>query len=482
MGIINGKQYLDRIDSLHANVWYNGQQVKGNISEHPAFSGVMRSQAALFDMQHDEKHKDIMTFTSETTGNLVGTSYLRPTTKEDLEKRRKMVQVWAKSTFGMMGRSPDYKNSTLMALASSADLLEEQGPQFSQNLKNFYEYAREKDLSFTHTFISPQVNRSSLHYEDEENIVAARMVDKNSEGIIIKGARLLATQGGITDEIIISSSGLKMFEEPFAYAFSIPSNTEGLKFICRESFSYDSSSFNHPLGSRFEEMDAIVVLDNVLVPWERVFVAENIDVANKLYSISNFKPLVTHQVVSRQIMKAEFILGIAQLLVNTIAIGEYGHVKEKISEIIIAVENHKALLLASEINAKQDKHGTMVPDVTPLSVAIVQFPKVYPRFIEILQLLGASGLVSIPTEADLESPIRADIDQYLQSATTDAISRIQLFRLAWDVSMSAFGSRQTLYERFFFGCPTRLTMGLYHEYDRKELVNDVARGLGFLGR
>ncbi|WP_226682772.1 4-hydroxyphenylacetate 3-monooxygenase, oxygenase component [Sutcliffiella horikoshii] len=480
MGIINGKQYLDRINSLHANVWHNGQQVTGNISEHPAFSGVMRSQAALFDMQNEEKHKDIMTFKSDTTGSLIGTSYLRPTTKEDLEKRRKMVQVWAKSTFGMMGRSPDYKNSTLMALASSADLLEEQGPQFPQNLKNFYEYARENDLSFTHTFISPQVNRSSFHYEDDENIVAARMVDKTSEGIIIKGARLLATQGGITDEIIISSSGLKMFEEPFAYAFSIPSNTDGLKFICRESFSYDSSSFNHPLGSRFEEMDAIVVLDNVLVPWERVFVSENIDVANKLYSISNFKPLVTHQVVSRQVMKAEFILGIAQLLVNTISIGEYGHVKEKISEIIIAVENHKALLLASELNAKLDKHGTMVPDVTPLSVAIVQFPKVYPRFIEILQLLGASGLVSIPTEADLESPIRADIDQYLQSATTDAKSRIQLFRLAWDISMSAFGSRQTLYERFFFGCPTRLAMGLYQEYNRKELVDDVARELGFL--
>ena len=478
MGIIDGKQYLDRINSLQSNVWYNGQQVKGNISEHPAFSGVMKSQAALYDMQHENKYKDIMTFTSETTGNLVGTSFLRPTSKEDLEKRRKMIQLWAKSTFGMMGRSPDYKNSTLMALATSADILTEQGPQFPENLRNFYEYARENDLSFTHTFISPQVNRSSYHYEDDENIVAARIVDKNSEGLVIKGARLLATQGGITDEIIISSSGLKMFDEPFAYAFSIPSNTEGLKFICRESFAYDSSQFNHPLGSRFEEMDAIVVLDNVLVPWDRVFVSENIEVANNLYSISNFKPLVTHQVVSRQVMKAEFILGVAQLLVNTIAIGEYGHVKEKISEIIIAVESHKALLLASEINAKPDKHGTMVPDVTPLSVAIAQFPKVYPRFIEILQLLGASGLVSIPTENDLESPIRPDIDQYLQSATTDAHTRIKLFRLAWDVSMSAFGSRQNLYERFFFGCPTRLAMGLYHEYDRKELVDDVARDLG----
>ncbi|CAG9620204.1 4-hydroxyphenylacetate 3-monooxygenase, oxygenase component [Sutcliffiella rhizosphaerae] len=475
MAIISGKQYIERIDALKSNVWHNGQQVTGKISEHPAFSGVMKSQAALYDMQHDQKYKEIMTFTSDTTGELVGTSYLRPKTKEDLEKRRKMIQLWAKSTFGMMGRSPDYKNSTIMALASSAHLLDEQGEEFSDRLRNFYEYARHHDLSFTHTFITPQVNRSAMHFEDDDNIVAARIVAKTSEGLIIKGARLLATQGGITDEIIISSSGLKMFEEPFAYAFSIPSNTKGLKFICRESFSYDSSSFNHPLGSRFEEMDAIVVLDNVLVPWERVFVFENVAVANKLYSISNFKPLVCHQVVSRQVVKAEFILGVAQMIVNTIAIGEYGHVKEKISEIIIALENHKALLLASEMNAKLDQFGTMVPDLTPLTVATVQFPKVYPRFMEILQLLGASGLVSIPTEADMAAPIRGDIDQYLQSATSDAESRVKLYRLAWDISMSAFGTRQTLYERFFFGCPTRLAMGLYQEYDRLHLVEDVAK-------
>lgn len=475
MAASNGQEYIERINKLQANVWHNGEQVRGNISEHPAFAGVMKSQAALYDMQHEENLKDLMTYTSETTGARVGTSFLRPTTKEDLEKRRKMIQIWAKYSVGMMGRSPDYKNTNIMALAASANILETLGPQFPENLRNFYEFAQEKDLSFTHTFISPQVNRSSTHYESDDDIVAARIVDKTADGIVLKGARLLATQGGITDEIIVSSSGLKMFEEPFAYAFSIPSNTEGLKFICRESFAYDTSSFNHPLGSRFEEMDSVIVFDDVLIPWERVFVVEDIEVANDLYSKSSYKPLVLHQVVSRQVVKAEFILGVAQLLVNTIAIGEYPHVKEKICEIIIALENHKALLLASEMGAKLDKWGTMVPDLAPLSVAVVQFSKVYPRFTEILQLLGASGLVSIPTEADLHSPLKGDIDQYLQAANADAETRIKLFRLAWDTSMSAFGSRQTLYERFFFGCPNRLTQALYSEYHRHHLVEDVKK-------
>ncbi|MBM7619868.1 4-hydroxyphenylacetate 3-monooxygenase [Bacillus tianshenii] len=478
MAISTGQQYIDRINRLQSDVWHNGKKITGKISEHPAFSGVMKSQAALYDMQHDKKRIDLMTYTCEKTGERIGTSFLRPVKKEDLEKRRKMIQVWAKASFGMMGRSPDYKNTNIMALAAASDILAEQGPQFPKNLLRFYETARRKDLSFTHTFIAPQVNRSSMHYESEDDIVAARIVDKNKEGIVIKGARLLATQGGITDEIIVSSSGLKMFEEPYAYAFSIPSNTEGLKFICRESFTYDPSPFNHPLGSRFEEMDSVIVFDNVLVPWDRLFVVENIEVANNLYSKSSFKPLVLHQVVSRQVMKAEFVLGVAQLIVNTIAIGEYQHVKEKICEIIIALENHKALLLASEMGAKPDQWGTMVPDLAPLSAATLQFPKVYPRFMEILQLLGASGLVTIPTEADMNSPIRGDIDQYIQAAYSDAESRIKLFRLAWDVSMSAFGSRQTLYERFFFGDPNRLTQGLYFEYNRHQIVEDVKNAFG----
>lgn len=113
----------------------------------------------------------------------------------------------------------------------------------------------------------------------------------------------------------------------------------------------------------------------------------------------------------------------------------------------------------------------MVPDVNPLSAAITTFPRLYPRFIEILETLGASGLISIPTEKDFESPIRGDLDHYLQGASCDAKDRTQLFRLAWDVCLSAFGGRQKQYERFFFGDPIRLESGLYNSYSKESAVN-----------
>ena len=144
MSAITGKQYIERIDQLQSEVWVDGKRVTGNISEHPAFKGIIKSQAALYDLQNRKELKDVMTYPSPTTGNPVGTSYLQPKTKEELVKRREMVQHWARSNNGLMGRSPDYMNTVLMALASSAYLLNGNKNCFPENLSSFYIIGKRK--------------------------------------------------------------------------------------------------------------------------------------------------------------------------------------------------------------------------------------------------------------------------------------------------------------------------------------------------
>lgn len=472
MPAITGNDYLNRIDKLQTNVWIDGHPITGNISEHAAFKGIMKSQAALYDLQYDTNLKEVMTYQSPMTGHRIGMSYLQPKTKEDLAKRRVMVQHWAKSNNGMMGRSPDYMNTVLMALASSVDLLKGKENCFPENVLSFYEYARENDLSMTHTFINPQVNRAQFYFEETEEPIVAKVVGKNEAGIIVKGARLLATQGGITDEIIVISAG-GVYDKANGFAFSIPSNSEGLRFVCRESFVGGDSTFNYPLSSRYEEMDAVVVFDNVLVPWARVFYYDNMEVSNRFMGSSSFQSFTLHQVVSRQIVKTEFVLGVVQSIIDTINIGEYQHVREKVSEIIIALETMKALVIKSEVEAEIDDWGFMRPDRMTLQIASNTFPRVYPRFAEIIQLLGASGLMSIPTKNAFQSTIRKDLDQYLQSKAKNAEDRVKVFRLAWDLTMSSFGTREILYERFFFGDPIKLSSELYSSYDKKSFVKRV---------
>ncbi|MHB1953915.1 MAG: 4-hydroxyphenylacetate 3-monooxygenase, oxygenase component, partial [Sulfobacillus sp.] len=311
----------------------------------------------------------------------------------------------------------------------------------------------------------------------------ARVVEKTAAGVIIRGARMLATLP-LADEILVfPSTVIRNTEEdrPYAFAFALPLSTPGLRFICRETFDYGKSHFDHPLGSRFEEMDAVVVFHDVLVPWERVFVLEDGERCNKLYADTDATVHMTHQVIVKNVAKAEFILGVASLVVDTIGIEQFQHVQEKIAEVVIAMETMKAFLVASEANAKLNRWGIMTPDWTPLNIARNTFPKVYPRLVEIVQQLAAGGLMAIPSEKDFQSELRPDIDRFYQAKNTSALDRTRLFRLAWDAAVSTFGSRQVLYERFFFGDPVRMAGALYNSYDKepakqliRELLNETA--------
>ena len=473
MGAIKGADYITRLNQLNNEIWFDGEKVEGKVSEHPAFKGLLQTKASLYDLQHDPKIKDEMTFTSPSSGEPVGLSYLQPKTREDLKKRRKMIEHWARYTNGIIGRSPDYLNSVLMSLASSTSLLEGKENCYPENLQAFFELARENDLTLTHTFVAPQVNRSPYYIEKTEEPIAAKIVGKNEEGLIIKGSRLLATQGGLTDEVLVISSSRFLFNEDETFAFAIPSNTKGVRFICRDTFIGGDSTFDHPLSSRYEEIDSIVVFDNVLVPWERVFFYNNEEVGASFLTQSSFHHFAKYQAIIRQIMKTEFILGIAELLTQTINIGDYQHIQEKMSEIIIGLETMKALLDKSENNASLNDFGYMCPEIFSLKVAGSIFPKLYPRFVEIIQLIGASGMINLPTENAFHSAIRAELDQYLQGATKNAEERVKIFRLAWDLTMSSFGTRQTQYERYFFGDPISLSSDLYKSYPKQQYIDNV---------
>jgi len=247
-----------------------------------------------------------------------------------------------------------------------------------------------------------------------------------------------------------------------------------------KGFDYGRSHFDHPLGSRFEEMDALVVFDDVLVPWENVLLHRDVQRCNQAYARTGAAVHMTHQVVVKNIAKSEFMLGLASLLVSTIGAEGFQHIHEKLAEIWVGLEAMKAFLRAAEADAELDEWGVMRPAWSPLDAARNLYPRLYPRMVEIIQQIGASGLVTMPTEADVKGPLAGDIRKYYQAARADAHDRIPLFRLAWDVAISAFGSRQVLYERFFFGDPVRMAGALVAGHNSEiqkysEMVRDFVR-------
>ncbi len=465
---------LTRLQKNPPNLWVDGTRVEDPTS-HPATANAAKSLAALYDLQHRPDLVDTMTFESPTTGDRVGMSFIVPETREDLERRSVMHQTWANAHLGFMGRAPDYLNVNVMAAGMAADYFAQCDPRFGRNMANYFELVRENDLALTHALTNPQVDRSKRDSELDDPFTALGVVRETADGIVVRGARMLATLP-ISDEILIfPSTVLQRGDDmmPYAMAFAVPNDTPGLIFQCREPLDLCKPHRDHPLGSRFDEMDAMVYFDDVLVPWERVFLMNDVELANGAYGNTGAVLHMAHQVANLKIAKTEAILGTMQAAVDMIGTGSKPHVQEMIAETIIVLEIMRALKVASEAGATINEFGVMTPLRGPLDAARNYYPHAYQRLVEILRLVTSSGLIMIPTAKDRDGPMSDKIQKYLASAGGSSEERVRLMRLAWDMTISGFGGRQAHYENFFFGDPVRMKMALYGIYDRSELVDRV---------
>ena len=471
-----GQEYINGLKEHPREAWIDGERVD-DVTTHPALRNGVKSVAALYDMQHDPELREEMTYASPTTGDPVGLSFMIPQTVEDLERRRNMMTRWAWASCGMMGRSPDFLNVIFAAWAGASDFFAQDRPEFKQNVSNYYEYIRENDLTLTHALLNLQRRRGASATDTVSEEVALTVVKETGAGVVLRGSRLLATLGPISDELAIYHAGNHRMDEEAqrqSFALSIPCDTPGLRFLCRESFDVGRSHFNHPLGSRFEEMDATIFFDDVLVPWDRVFLLGNVDMCNRIGSATQSQGHSGHQVLTRCLVKAEFILGLADLMVETLGSGTVPHVQEQVAELITQRDILKACLRASEADAAPNQWGVMSPATAPLQAGRAQFGRtMYPRMVEIIQLLGTSSLMALPSEADFDAPFAPQLNQYLATDTSNARDRTKLFHLAWDASCSSFSGRQVLYERMFGGNPLRNAMTLFNTYDKEPFRKQV---------
>jgi 4-hydroxyphenylacetate 3-monooxygenase len=468
VGARTGQEYIDRLAQTRPVVEFNGARIEGPIPNHPALAGVVRTFAELYDLQHDDALRDVLTYESPTTGERVGISFLVPRTPEDLERRRAGFKAWADHTLGFVGRTGDYLNSALMALSEAGEWFAEADPRFADNIRAYYEHVRENDLLTTHTLIPPQANRAAGPGQQVDGrALGAHVVDRDDNGIVIRGARMLATIGPIADELLVFPSTVlrgTADDEPYSFAFAINCDAPGLRFICREGIDYGR---HHPLGSRFDEIDAVVVFDDVRVPWDRVFMLGHPELCNSFYTDTGAVAHMTHQVTARTTAKTETFLGLTSLMTEAIGIEQFSHIQEDVAEIAVMLSILRALVRAAEADAAPNRFGVLTPAWEPLNAARNWYPKASQRLPEIVRKFGASGLMAIPTEDDIAGSARQDIATYLQSATLAGADRVRLFRLAWDASTSAFGGRQNLYEHYFFGDPVRMAGALLRSIDRE---------------
>jgi 4-hydroxyphenylacetate 3-monooxygenase oxygenase component len=472
----NGKEFIEGLRASPRETWVAGRRVT-DVTTDPVFKRPVQSIAELYDLQVRPEYRDLMTYVDEN--GPAGTSFMIPRTPADLVKRRQSMKIWADATFGMVGRSPDFLNTVLMTWCEGADFFGQRGPQFAENVKNYYKYCRDRDLFLTHAIVNPQTDRSKASHQHDDAFAHLGVVEETKEGLIVRGAKMLATHGPTADELLVyPQPGIRDGEERYVLAFGIPAATRGLRFICREPFDNGTQSeWDHPLGARFEEPDAVCVFDDVLIPWDRVFLYGDVKMGNALFAQASIRNHTGHQTAIRGLAKCQFVTAVAVAMTRAIKSDGFLHVQEKLGELLADLQLIEAAVILAEQKAEPTGRGAIRPAYAPLQALRYHLPKMYERMVQATQVLAAGGLLISPTEADLRSAVGPDIARYYRGAGVEAEERIRLFKLAWDATGTQFGQRMLHYERYYAGDPVRVGANYYLDYDVAPLLAQVQRAL-----
>lgn len=471
----SGADYRAALAAANPEVYLSGDRV--DPATHPAFAGAIDSYCRLYDMQVDEANRELLSF--EEDGRRFPISHLVPREEADLVRRRAASEAWARFSGGMLGRTSDYLNSALTALGAASEWFAQADPQFATNIANYTRWVRDEDIFATYALVPPQINRSMPPAEQAGGGVSLRIVDEDDEGIIVSGARMIGTSAPISDELLVfPATVLRPGPEDtqYSFAFAIPTDSPGLKFLCRAPLGHGQGPVGEPLAARFEEMDATCIFDRVRVPYERVFLLGHPELANGFYSQTGASVLMAHQVIARTTVKSEFYAGLLLEMADAIGISRFDHIRDDVAQVMMAAQFGRSALRAAEVDGFVNAHGFFQPDPAPLNAVRNWFPRAFHTFSQAVRKFGASGLVALPSAADLGGPAAGDIATYLQSANRSGEDRVRLFRLAFDASVSSFAGRQELYEYFFFGDPLRMAsayIGATDTEPMRQLVRDL---------
>lgn len=484
MGVRSGQQFIDGLKASPREVWINGERV-ADVTTHPAFSRIVRQLARLYDTQVDPATRDMMTYVEPETGERAGMAFMPAKTVDDLRRRRDAYYHWASMNFGLMGRSPDFLNTSLLAFAEAREVFARGGQRYADNIVKYYQYIRDNDLFLSHALITPQNDRTKSSAEQEN--LHMRVVKETDDGIYVSGARMVATLGAVADEMLMYClPGIPESDADHALAFAVKVSDPGIRQICREPYTLDGqrSDFDHPLSNNFEENDSLLIFDNVFVPWNRVFMYRDVALNNALYTETALRNYTAHQTNTRALVKMQFAVGVAMAVARSIGADKFLHVQRMLGEALNGVEFLKSGLVRAEVECEPTGYGSVRPALAPLQALRTFLPTAYPKVVEVIQTVAAGGFMMMPSGADFTVPeLAEDTALYYRGAGDMAsVDRARLFKLAWDLSGEAFGTRLLQYERYYAGDPVRTTASNYLQVQDAEMMRLVNEALALAGK
>lgn len=457
-------------------VWILGEGPVEDVTTHPATSAMVDAYAAWYDRHADPAWQDVLLTQPDADGNRRPLAFLIPRSPEDLRRLGRAIHAVAFTNAGNITHTPGY--GALIALGV-LDAVKTMGlPPDRVAAAEAYRDGIAKTGRFV-TFATGSPVPAD-RFRGADGRAAARLLRERDGGVIVGGMAGLHTAVPFADEVLVTA-GMWSPNAGDRIWFSVPVNADGVRVVARRTASRHQEKFVAPLSSRFDELDAQLWLDDVFIPWEKVFAcrfepAAGPDDARRRDGIVSW--LLWHQQLG-WLARAEFTLGLALAVADAMGLKSIQGVVDNLVDLVVDVETIRAALTAAELNPELSQAGYLLPRLLHLAPAALRTFERRQRMAEILRnLLGQAGVLC-PTDADLaDDRLAEDLELAFGGGGYTARQRTALLQLAWDHVSSGLDGREAAFEALANGGTPVWRHRLQRWFDRyDELANGVLAAL-----
>ncbi|MGZ5935207.1 MAG: 4-hydroxyphenylacetate 3-hydroxylase N-terminal domain-containing protein [Rhizomicrobium sp.] len=427
MGLKRPEDYVASLNDGRVTYW-DGEKI-ADITKHPRFRVPIAITAKDYEYD-DPKLGELRRYRAED-GSYAHRIYQVPRSEEDLAKR---VELLMHTSIGTA------VSGVYMALMSVKDQVALVNPQYAENIERMYRYCRDNDLRAAEVITDPKGDRKRRAHEQDDPDLYVRIVERRPDGIVVRGAKLHITAASVIHELVVMpTKGMRQDENAYAVSFSIPVNTKGVSIINRNFAPAELNEFDYPASSHHSMPEGFVVFDDVFVPWDRVFLAGEVQLASKLaQSLGLWER--TGGVIAA-VEQSELFVGLGQLVTEMQGKENDAVALASIAELITYAQMLKMSLDYACRHYEKTDTGMVYPNTLAINSAKYYYAANYHQTVRYLHDLSGGLVMTLPGEADLRNPESGKfIRKYLHTKkTVDVEQRMRVYNLIRDLTADAYG-------------------------------------------
>lgn len=461
-----GREYREALRDGR-RVWIVGEGRVDDVTTHPATRPMVDEYVTWYDRHRDPAWLDVVMTPPDARGERTPWAFVLPKSSAELRGMGRSYAATIFETAGNMTHTPGYGH--LIALGIQDVVLQRKvSPEQSANAERYRETIAATGRFLT--FSAGAATIGSRLREDPRERAALRIVRETDAGVVIRGKVGMHTSPAYAEEVYVGAhNGVDMGGHRATFVVAV--NAPGVTVLCRKISARHPNPFLAPLSSRFDELDGQMWLDDVLVPWDRVFLTEPSPDPIACW-------LFWHQLYA-WLAKAEFTLGLALACADAMGLTEHDPTIEYLIDLVTDVQTVRSCQTAAELDPDVSEAGYAIPGRLHVAAGSIAMQRTRQRIAEILRILPGSSLVVTPSDTDLASPdVGAGLAESFEGGGYTALQRSALLQLASDHVISALDGRESTFELHANGGLVAWRARLRRTFrDYNALANGVLRAL-----